>query len=216
MKIDLYFSFRSPYSYLILPRMLKLKSEYDIKINFKIVYPLAIRMPEFFKNKGLPYFIALSADVRRNAKKLGMPYTTKLTPDPIKQNLMTGTISKQQPYIFDICHLGQMAHIKGVGIEFAYEVSSLIFGGTKNWNHNDHLSKAAENVALDLHSLRASTKEQETEIIKQIEQNQVDQLNAGHHGVPLTVFEEKFFFGQDRFDDVVKLLKENGLQQKIK
>ena len=129
---------------------------------------------------------------------------------------MTGTISKQQPYIFDICHLGQMAHIKGVGIEFAYEVSSLIFGGTKNWNHDDHLSKAAENVALDLHSLRASTKEQETEIIKQIEQNQVDQLNAGHHGVPLTVFEEKFFFGQDRFDDVVKLLKENGLQQKIK
>ena len=127
MKIDLYFSFRSPYSYLILPRMLKLKSEYDIKINFKIVYPLAIRMPEFFKNKGLPYFIALSADVRRNAKKLGMPYTTKLKPDPIKQNLMTGTISKQQPYIFDICHLGQMAHIKGVGIEFAYEVSSLIF-----------------------------------------------------------------------------------------
>ena len=47
MKIDLYFSYRSPYSYLILPRMLKLKEEYDIEINFKVVYPIAIRMPEW-------------------------------------------------------------------------------------------------------------------------------------------------------------------------
>ncbi len=215
MNIDLYFSFRSPYSYLILPRMLKLKNEYDIRINFKIVYPLAIRMPEFFSNKKLPFFLALSKDVIKNAKKLGMSYTTKLKPDPIKQSMITGRISKEQPYIFDICHLGQMANFKGVGIEFAYEVSSLIFGGTQNWNHDDNLSKAAENVALDFHSLRASAKEQEAEIIKQIEQNQVDQLNAGHHGVPLTVFEDKFFFGQDRFDDVMSILKENGLQQKI-
>ena len=87
MKIDLYFSFRSPYSYLILPRMLKLKSDYDIKINFKIVYPLAIRMPEFFKNKGLPFFIALSADVRKNAKKLGMPYTCLLYTSPSPRDL---------------------------------------------------------------------------------------------------------------------------------
>ena len=51
--IDLYFSYRSPYSYLILPRMLKLKNEHNVQINFKIVYPLAIRMPEWFKNKNL-------------------------------------------------------------------------------------------------------------------------------------------------------------------
>ena len=44
--IDLYYSYRSPYSYLILPRMLKLKNEHNVQINFKIVYPLAIRMPE--------------------------------------------------------------------------------------------------------------------------------------------------------------------------
>ena len=51
MKIDLYFSYRSPYSYLILPRMLKLKEKYDIEINFKVVYPIAIRMPEWFEGK---------------------------------------------------------------------------------------------------------------------------------------------------------------------
>ena len=34
--IDLYFSYRSPYSYLILPRMLKLKNEHNVEINFKV------------------------------------------------------------------------------------------------------------------------------------------------------------------------------------
>ena len=51
MKVDLYFSFRSPYSYLILPRIVKLRDKYGIDINFKQVYPLAIREPEFFKGK---------------------------------------------------------------------------------------------------------------------------------------------------------------------
>ena len=53
MKVDLYFSFRSPYSYLILPRIVKLRDKYGIDINFKQVYPLAIREPEFFKGKNI-------------------------------------------------------------------------------------------------------------------------------------------------------------------
>ena len=51
MKIDLYFSLRSPYSYLILPRIKMLRDQYNIDVNFKLVYPLAIREPEFFKKK---------------------------------------------------------------------------------------------------------------------------------------------------------------------
>ena len=103
MKIDLYFSYRSPYSYLILPRMLKLKEKYDIDINFKIVYPIAIRMPEWFEGKNIfTYFFFKMIDMRLQAKKLGIPFTTKLRPDPIRQNIMTGKISSHQPYIFDI------------------------------------------------------------------------------------------------------------------
>ena len=45
---------------------------------------------------------------------------------------------------------------------------------------------------------------------KQIKQNQKDQLEAGHHGVPLSVHKDKYFFGQDRFDDLVSSLKKNG------
>ena len=215
MKIDLYFSYRSPYSYLILPRMLKLKEKYDIEINFKVVYPIAIRMPEWFEGKNFfTFFFFKMIDMRLQAKKLGIPFTSKLKPDPIRQNIMTGKISSHQPYIFDICHLGQMAQMKGVGMEFAFEVSSLIFGGVENWNTDENLSEAAKKVGLDLTQLRESVNVHEEEIIGQIKQNQVDQLNAGHHGVPLTVIGDKYFFGQDQFDKIMKTLKENGLKER--
>ena len=215
MKIDLYFSYRSPYSYLILPRMLKLKEKYDIEINFKVVYPIAIRMPEWFEGKNFfTFFFFKMIDMRLQAKKLGIPFTSKLKPDPIRQNIMTGKISSHQPYIFDICHLGQMAQMKGVGMEFAFEVSSLIFGGVENWNTDENLSEAAKKVGLDLNQLRESVNVHEEEIIGQIKQNQVDQLNAGHHGVPLTVIGDKYFFGQDQFDKIMKTLKENGLKER--
>ena len=215
MKIDLYFSYRSPYSYLILPRMLELKEKYDIDINFKIVYPIAIRMPEWFEGKNFfTFFFFKMIDMRLQAKKLGIPFTSKLKPDPIRQNIMTGKISSHQPYIFDICHLGQMAQMKGVGMEFAFEVSSLIFGGVENWNTDENLSEAAKKVGLDLNQLRESVNVHEQEIIGQIKQNQVDQLNAGHHGVPLTVIGDKHFFGQDQFDKIMKTLKENGLKER--
>ena len=215
MKIDLYFSYRSPYSYLILPRMLKLKEKYDIEINFKVVYPIAIRMPEWFEGKNFfTFFFFKMIDMRLQAKKLGIPFTSKLKPDPIRQNIMTGKISSHQPYIFDICHLGQMAQMKGVGMEFAFEVSSLIFGGVENWNTDENLSQAAKKVGLDLIQLRESVNVHEEEIIGQIKQNQVDQLNAGHHGVPLTVIGDKHFFGQDQFDKIMKTLKENGLKER--
>ena len=215
MKIDLYFSYRSPYSYLILPRMLKLKEKYDIEINFKVVYPIAIRMPEWFEGKNFfTFFFFKMIDMRLQAKKLGIPFTSKLKPDPIRQNIMTGKISSHQPYIFDICHLGQMAQMKGVGMEFAFEVSSLIFGGVENWNTDENLSEAAKKFRLDLTQLRESVNVHEEEIIGQIKQNQVDQLNAGHHGVPLTVIGDKHFFGQDQFDKLMETPIENGLKER--
>ena len=84
--IDLYFSYRSPYSYFILPRMLKLKNEYNVDVNFKIVYPIAIRLPEFFKDRNLFYFTSLMMDIKRKAKKLNMTLNLPIKPEPIKNN----------------------------------------------------------------------------------------------------------------------------------
>ncbi|MAU70439.1 MAG: hypothetical protein CMD40_04840 [Gammaproteobacteria bacterium] len=209
--IDLYFSYRSPYSYLILPRMLKLKNEYKLDVNFKIVYPIAIRLPEFFKDRNLFYFTTLMMDIKRKAKKLDIPLKLPIKPDPINQNIITGKISKNQPYIFDICHMGQLMCNRGKGIEFAYELSTLIWS-VKNWNTDDKLKALLADFGEDLDEVRESIKNDEKNLIEEIEMNQLDQKEAGHHGVPLNVYKEKYYFGQDNpFEDLIAELTKDGL-----
>jgi 2-hydroxychromene-2-carboxylate isomerase len=41
LSVDLFFSFRSPYSYLALPKTLRLAADYDVTVNLRPVYPLA-------------------------------------------------------------------------------------------------------------------------------------------------------------------------------
>ena len=211
MQIDFYFSYRSPYSYLILPRVIDLKTNHNLNINFKLVYPLAIRKPEFFKGKNfLTFFSHKMIDMRMVANRLDMPFFTP-KPDPIKQSYLTGKISDQQPHIFNLCHLGQQAHLEGVGIELAFELSSLIFGTKSGWNEEHNMAQACSKVGLNLADLKIKVKQNEEELIQQILKNQEDQKLAGHHGVPLLVYNNQTFFGQDRFDDFKKLLVEDGL-----
>lgn len=208
--IDFYFSYRSPYSYLILPRMLKLKNEYNLDINFKIVYPLAIRMPEWFKNKNIFFFVPFIMDFKKKAKKLNIPLNMPIKPDPIRQNTITGKISSHQPYIFDVCHMGQVMSNRGKGIEFALELSTLIWS-VKNWNNDSLLEKVFAEFGEDLYEVRKTAKKDESIIIDEIKNNQEDQKIAGHHGVPLNVYKGKYYFGQDDpFDELIEeLIKDN-------
>ena len=214
MKADFFFSYRSPYSYLVLPRILKLKKEYDIDIQFKLVYPLAIRQPEFFKGKNFfSFFLHKTIDIRLKAKKLNLPFYMP-QPDPIQQSYITGKINKEQPYIFDICHLGMVAEFHNKGIEFAHEVSHLIFGTKSGWNDESNLSQAASNVGLDFTRMRQEVADSEDAIVKAIKTNQSLQQQAGHHGVPLMVYKDITFFGQDRFDEFKELLLQEGIQRR--
>ena len=208
--IDFYFSYRSPYSYLILPRMLKLKNEYNLDINFRIVYPLAIRMPEWFKNKNIFFFLPFIMDFKKKAKKLNIPLNMPIKPDPIRQNTITGKISSHQPYIFDVCHMGQVMSNRGKGIEFAFELSTLIWS-VKNWNNDSLLEKVFAEFGEDLYEVRKTAKKDESRIIDEIKNNQEDQKIAGHHGVPLNVYKGKYYFGQDDpFEELIdELIKDN-------
>ena len=49
LAIEVYWSFRSPWSYLATPRSASWQREYDLDVVFRPVYPIAIRTPDFFK-----------------------------------------------------------------------------------------------------------------------------------------------------------------------
>ena len=74
LSVDLFYSFRSPFSYLALPKTLKLVETYDLAVNLRPVYPLAVRVPGFFK-KASPNFIRyVVLDSTRVAQHEGIPF----------------------------------------------------------------------------------------------------------------------------------------------
>ncbi|MDM8011252.1 MAG: DsbA family protein [Parasphingorhabdus sp.] len=213
LSADVYWSFRSPYSYLATRRYVALTEQYDLKINQRFVYPLAIREPDFFE-KNHPNWLGYTfRDMFRVAQHMGIPMAPP-NPDPIVQDIATRKIAADQPYIFDLTRMGQAASRRGKGLEFANEVSQMIWGGTAGWNEGDHLAKAAERAGLDFAELKAEAEAQPEELDAEIADNQAALEAAGHWGVPTLVFDGEPFFGQDRIELAVWRMKQKGLVER--
>lgn len=41
--VDVYWSFRSPYSYLATPDLVKLADDYEVDVRLRVVFPIAVR-----------------------------------------------------------------------------------------------------------------------------------------------------------------------------
>lgn len=208
---DLYFSFRSPYSYLAIGRYRALVESYQLAIALRPVYPLAIRQPEFFAdgNKAAGRYIFM--DALRTAQFLDIPYRWP-RPDPVVQDLAAMTIPSEQPYIYRIVRLGQAAARRNKGLEFADEVSKLIWdGSTDNWHEGDHLAGAAARAGLDFAELETEAAADAEGLDAEIAANQQALEDAGHWGVPTLVFDGEPFFGQDRIEMATWRMKQKGL-----
>jgi 2-hydroxychromene-2-carboxylate isomerase len=74
LSVDLFFSFRSPYSYLALPRTMRLVADYDATVNLRPVYPLAVRVPGFFKRANPQFARYVVLDSSRVAQHENIPF----------------------------------------------------------------------------------------------------------------------------------------------
>ena len=207
---DLFWSFRSPYSYLATRRYRALTVEHDLAINLRPVYPLAIREPSFFERNHPNWLRYTFTDMFRVAQFHGIPFGPP-RPDPIVQNVITREISDEQPYIFRLTRLGQAAARRGQSLAFCDEVSQLIWGGAENWHEGDHLMGAATRAGLDLAELDAEAERDAEALDAEIAANQSALEAAGHWGVPTLVFDGEPFFGQDRIDMAVWRMQQKGL-----
>lgn len=208
---DLYWSFRSPYSYLVTPRLVALERDHDVTCNIRVVYPIAVRQADFFTNSDPLWFSYFMRDVFRCGAFLDMPIRWPV-PDPVKMDFATRTYPTEQPYIHRLTQLGQAAAEAGKGLAFLDEVSRVIWSGTvDNWHEGDHLARAAERAGLDLAALDARVSAETDRLDAAIKANQDAQRVGGHYGVPLMVFEGEPFFGQDRFDQLKWRLQQKGL-----
>ena len=212
LEAQLYWSFRSPYSYLALPRVKRLAAEYRLQWNVRIVYPLALRTPDYFKHMNplaRPYFFR---DAQRVADYLGMPFRRPV-PDPIVQDPHTLEIAPSQPHIQRLTLLGAEATLRGKALAFIDELARLLWDGTvTGWDEGEHLPRAAARAGLDLAQMERSIAADPGPRNALIDANQAAQRAAGHWGVPLFVFDGEAFFGQDRIDVLLWRMKQKGLR----
>lgn len=207
---ELYFSFRSPYSYLAVGRYRRLAEEYAVHIALRPVYPLAIRQPDFFERNHPNWLRYTMLDMFRVSQMEGIPFGPP-RPDPIVQNPATREIAAEQPYIRRITRLGQAAARRGQGLAFAAEAGRLIWGGAENWHEGDHLAGAAKRAGLDLAELDSEVATEGDALDAEIAANQQALEDAGHWGVPTLVFEGEPFFGQDRVAMAIWRMEQKGL-----
>ena len=129
LSIDVFWSFRSPWSYLATPRLRQWQQDYELKVNLRPVYPIAIRTPEFFQQVNPMWFNYFMTDVFRVADYLELPFVWP-NPDPVVQVIDERGQRRthpEQPYIHRLTRLGVAAAERGRALEFADEVSRLIW-----------------------------------------------------------------------------------------
>ncbi len=216
LEADVFYSYRSPYSYLATPRLAALTRDWDLAIRVRPVWPIAVRDPGFFARENPNWIPYLLRDVRRVAEFNGLPFGFP-KPDPIVQDMETRTIAPEQPYIRRITHLAVAAGRRGpeTGLRFADVVSGALWGErVENWHEDAQLGPILARAGLDLAELQAEIDADPAGFDAEVEANQAALDAAGHWGVPTLVFEGEPFFGQDRLDLALRTMRRAGLQSR--
>ncbi len=186
----LYWSARSPYSYIGLERAVKLAEHYQIPLEIKPVLPMMMRNMYVPAIKKMYIFL----DTKREANKLGIDY---------------GFVADPLGAAVERCY----ALIEYARSENKLEAFLLSFARAVNAEGiraetNSGLEKILTRCGLDWNV----AKEKLTEKVWKIEvQNNLDEMfKLGCWGVPTIRYGDSHFWGQDRF-----ILLENVIQQDL-
>ncbi len=128
LSIDVFWSFRSPYSYLATTRLVEMARDYDLEVRARPVYPLAVRSGEFFSQVNPLWVPYLIKDTIRLGEMLGIPYRWP-RPDPVVVDFTTRAATPNQPHIHRLTRLGCAAAEAGYGLPFLYEISRVLWSG---------------------------------------------------------------------------------------
>jgi 2-hydroxychromene-2-carboxylate isomerase len=185
-RVEFYFSFRSPYSYLAGPRGFALADRHDVEVDFRGVVPMAMRGQSVPMSKRLHTL----RDVRREAERLGMPFGR--IHDPLGDGATRCLLISE--------------HAKDAGREreFVLTASRAIWAEAVDVATDAGLRVVCERAGLDWDACRAALAD--PALAARVEANTAAVAGLGHWGVPLFVLDGEVFWGQDRIEDVERML----------
>ena len=215
--VQVFWSMRSPYSYLALHRLLYLASNYCVDMIIKTVYPVAIRMPSMISGPWYKWAWVMN-DTHRIAKFEGIPYRWP-RPDPIVQDLadfpdcsFAVAPLEEQPYIQTVVRLAAAAQLEGKSLFYQHHVHRMIWDGS-NDDWQPLLQGAVEAAGMNYTELMQEIKDNPKKFDDVADKNAEEHVMTGHGGVPnmSIVGVNEPFFGQDRIVHFFYRLMENGL-----
>jgi 2-hydroxychromene-2-carboxylate isomerase len=210
--VDVFWSYRSPYCYLTLDRFVDWQRSFEVTINIRPVYPMAVRDPSFFANINRKYRPYHTNDYHRVGEMLGMP-VRKPVPDPIVMDNEKYEISDVQPHIARLTRTGVAAQKRGKCFEFTDAMMRTIWdGATDDWNTDAHYAAAIEKAGMNADEVMTEVADQGEMLEGIIADNQKAFDAAVHWGVPCMVFDNETFYGQDRMDVLLWRMKQKGLK----
>lgn len=192
-RVQFFFSFRSPYSYLAGPRGFALPDRFDVELEYRGVIPMAMRGQAVPRAKRLHTL----RDVDREADRLGMPFGR--IHDPIGAGAMRCLV------------VAEHARDAGREREFVLAASRGIWSEAMDVSRDGPLRELCERAGLSWDDCGAALEDPQARARVDASTAALDQL--GHWGVPLFVLEEELFWGQDRIEDLEAVLRAAGLER---
>src|SRR4051812_38272280 len=175
-RVDYFFSFRSPYSYLSGPRAFALAHRFDVDVVFRGVIPMAMRGQSVPREKGLHTL----RDVKREATRLGMPFGR--IHDPIGDGAMRCLLVAE--------HAVDAGRVR----EFVLEASRAIWAEAVDVARDRGLRAVCERSGLRWEACRAAL--DDPAMRARVDEDTEALADLGHWGVPLLVLDGEPFWGQ--------------------
>jgi 2-hydroxychromene-2-carboxylate isomerase len=189
--VQFFFSFRSPYSYLAAPRAFALADRYPIDVVYRGVIPMAMRGQAVPQAKRLHTM----RDTKREAVRLGMPFGR--IHDPIGDGALRCLL------------VAQHAIAVGREREFVLGASRAIWAEAVEVATDHGLRPVCERAGLDWTACLAAL--DNFAMRAQVDTDTAALADLGHWGVPVFVFGDELFWGQDRIEDLEVELQAAGL-----
>ena len=186
-KVEYFFSFRSPYSYLSGPRAFALEDRQDVDVAFRGVIPMAMRGQAVPVSKRLHTL----RDAKREADRLGMPFGR--IHDPIGDGAMRCLLVSE--------HAADAERVR----EFVLAASRAIWAEATDVATDDGLRLVCERAGLDWAGCVAAL--DDPTLRERVEANTARLADLDHWGVPVFVLDGEPYWGQDRIEDVERALE---------
>ncbi len=175
---SVYFSFRSPYSYLAIAQLRDLKAQYPIDIVLKPVLPMVMRglaVPR-------PKVLYIARDAKREADRLGIPFGRIC--DPLKGGIARSFAA----YV--------RAAARGLELEFAESATRGIWAEARDMGSDADLRYVCDRAGLDWDDIREGLADDGWKALGK--NNRAELMDLGLWGIPSFELDGYAAWGRDR------------------